>query len=210
MTAARATLLRISYPRLQCSLPPVLQVHRISLDPLAVPALWTVTHLPDWLPRMVPSDWYENCWFAPPLQPQISTIVPLAVAPPGASRHLPSTRSVPPVAVKCWFAPLPQVEICSWVPLVVLALGSSMHLPEPTPMNRFPPPPPPPDGVGVGVGVGVPLPPRPILLPRLSRAFWTMAWALLFRVELVPFTTQDEPEKIVPVTPSSTPPVVPL
>src|SRR4051794_2830759 len=57
-----------------------------------------------------------------------------------------------------------------------------------------------------GVVGGVP----PMLVPRLSRAFWTRAWALVFRFELVPFTTQDEPENITTVTPLSTPPVVPL
>src|SRR3954463_3968929 len=57
-----------------------------------------------------------------------------------------------------------------------------------------------------GVVGGVP----PMLAPRLSRAFWTMAWALVFRLALVPLTTQDEPEKITRVTPLSTPPVVPL
>src|SRR5215475_8462819 len=40
-----------------------------------------------------------------------------------------------------------------------------------------------PPVVGDVVGVGVP-PPRPIPVPKLSRAFWTMAWALVFRVEL--------------------------
>src|SRR5256885_745398 len=44
-------------------------------------------------------------------------------------------------------------------------------------------------------GGGVP----PMAAPRLSRAFWTMAWALVFRVELVPFTTQDGPENITTV-----------
>ena len=37
-----------------------------------------------------------------------------------------------------------------------------------------------------------------------------MAWALVLRVELVPFTIHDEPEKITTVTPLSTPPSVPL
>src|SRR5689334_1450856 len=50
----------------------------------------------------------------------------------------------------------------------------------------------------------------PMLVPRLSRAFWTRAWVLVFRLALVPLTTQDEPEKITTVTPLSTPPVVPL
>src|SRR2546430_12082608 len=56
------------------------------------------------------------------------------------------------------------------------------------------------------VGGGVP----PILSPRLSRAFWTRAWVLAFRLALVPFTTQDGPENITTVTPLSTPPAVPL
>src|SRR6266508_4667478 len=55
-------------------------------------------------------------------------------------------------------------------------------------------------------GGGVP----PILAPTLSRAFWTRAWVVAFRLALVPFTTQDGPEKITTVTPLSTPPVVPL
>src|SRR2546423_14988902 len=50
----------------------------------------------------------------------------------------------------------------------------------------------------------------PILAPRLSRASWTRAWVLAFRLALVPFTTQDGPENITTVTPLSTPPVVPL
>src|SRR3954453_18645560 len=41
-------------------------------------------------------------------------------------------------------------------------------------------------------------------------AFWTSACALLFNVELLPCTTQLEPEKMTTVTPLSTPPVVPL
>src|SRR5438067_7964939 len=40
----------------------------------------------------------------------------------------------------------------------------------------------------------------PMLVPRLSRACWTRAWALAFRLALVPFTTQDEPENITTVT----------
>src|SRR5215831_5297590 len=46
------------------------------------------------------------------------------------------------------------------------------------------------------------------LVPKVFRALVTMAWALAFKVELVPFTTQDEPEKITTVTPLSTPPLV--
>src|SRR5439155_10492358 len=59
---------------------------------------------------------------------------------------------------------------------------------------------------GGGGGGGVP----PKLAPRLSRASWTRAWVLAFRLALVPFTTQDGPEKITTVTPLSTPPEVPL
>src|SRR6266545_4855457 len=57
-----------------------------------------------------------------------------------------------------------------------------------------------------GGGGGVP----PMRAPRSSRAFWTRAWVLAFRLALVPFTTQDGPENITTVTPLSTPPVVPL
>src|SRR6185437_3871401 len=52
--------------------------------------------------------------------------------------------------------------------------------------------------------------PPAMAAPRLSRACWTLAWALAFRLALVPFTTQDGPENITTVTPLSTPPVVPL
>src|SRR6266540_2570375 len=71
---------------------------------------------------------------------------------------------------------------------------------------------PPADSVPVSASnvpsVGGVVPPR--LAPRLSRAVWTRAWALAFRLALVPFTIQDGPENITTVTPLSTPPVVPL
>src|SRR2546429_8381375 len=68
---------------------------------------------------------------------------------------------------------------------------------------------PPADSVPVSASNSLP-PGVFILAPTLSRAFWTMPWALPFRVELVPFTTHDGPENITTVTPLSTPPVVPL
>src|SRR5205823_10172983 len=65
-----------------------------------------------------------------------------------------------------------------------------------------------PPGGGLEGGADGDVP--PMLAPSVSRAVWTMPWALAFRLALAPFTTQDEPEKITTVTPLSTPPVVPL
>src|SRR5438105_6221844 len=71
-------------------------------------------------------------------------MVLLAVAPLGASKHLPMTCRVPPVAVMDWLALPRQVQMIIWVPFVVLLPGSSMHLPEPAPTKVLPLPPPPP------------------------------------------------------------------
>src|SRR2546429_4964518 len=117
--------------------PPVLGAIALLAGPLLVAATVTVTHLPDCDPTIVPLEVYENFWFAPPSQLQISTMVPSAVALPGGSRHLPITWSAPFEAASCWLAPPLQPQMSSWVRLVVLA----MHLPEPAPPKELPPPP---------------------------------------------------------------------
>src|SRR5579859_8101940 len=101
------------------------------------------------------------------------------------------------------YAPAALAVLAKPVPVKPVWLESNVPPADSVPVSASNKPPP-------GGGVGEPLPPRPMAVPRVFRAFWTMACALLFRVELVPFTTQDDPEKIVTVTPLSTPPVVPL
>src|SRR5690349_236180 len=96
-------------------------------------------------------------WLLPPLQVQISTAVPLAVAAPVTSRHSPdSTPTTVPSGLSrhCWLVAPVQVQIWTRVPLVVawlgtplqsqicssvpsfwLALDTSRHRPEPTPRS---------------------------------------------------------------------------
>src|SRR5689334_11881457 len=57
---------------------------------------------------------WVHCWLPPPLQVQISTAVPLAVAAPVTSRQRPdSTPTIVPSAFHChfWLAPPLQVQI---------------------------------------------------------------------------------------------------
>src|SRR6185312_15665356 len=107
-----------------------------------------------------------------------------AVEPPVTLRQrpLPLAR-VPFWAVQVWAAVLLQVAMSPVVLRVVDPPVSLRHRPELLFTIACPP-----------VGGGVVPPAR--LAPRVLSAFWTIAWALAFKVELVPFTTQDGPEKI--------------
>src|SRR5689334_10835759 len=61
-------------------------------------------------------------WLAPPLQAQRLSLVPLAVALPGTSRHSPDcTPVMVPLALTfhCWFGCPLQSQITTWVPLAV-------------------------------------------------------------------------------------------
>src|SRR5690349_1832623 len=81
---------------------------------------------------MLPLALTFHCWFAWPLQSQITRRVPLVVPCPLASRHLlPYTVScLPEVYVHRWLpAPL-QSHSCTWVPLAVLEFGTSTHRPD--------------------------------------------------------------------------------
>jgi hypothetical protein len=84
---------------------------------LALLAPVTSRHRPDCVPVMVPSELTAHRWFAPPLQVQISTLVPGVVWLLKASRHfwlLPlQTVSWPEARVQIWLlAPL-QVQMSS-------------------------------------------------------------------------------------------------
>src|SRR4051794_12945733 len=116
---------------------------------------------------------------------KLRVLVPAAAAVTGMSTYAPTALAVlaKPVPVK------PRWLESNVPPADSVPVSASNVLP-----------------VGGGVVGGVP----PMLAPRVSRAVWTLAWMLSFRLALVPFTTQDGPENITTVTPLSTPPVVPL
>src|SRR5436309_15642309 len=78
---------RLSYRRVHCWLDWPLHVHSSTRAPLALLARVTSRHRPDCVPVMVPLELTAHRWFAPPLQVQISTLVPGVVWLLKASRH---------------------------------------------------------------------------------------------------------------------------
>src|SRR6266704_5918220 len=93
------------------------------------------THLPDCDPGIVLLAFRFHFWLDPPPQVQISSLVPFAVEPPVASRHLVTppmvTRSsFAEVEVQLWLAPPLQVQISTCVPLALLFPVTSRHLPD--------------------------------------------------------------------------------
>src|SRR5690348_2575826 len=98
---------------------------------------------------MVPSELRVHCWLAPPLQSQIATLVPAAVAWPGTSRHLlPYTCRAPlDRRVHCWLVPPLQSQISTPVPLAVPRPVTSRQRPEPLPRSANEPLPVPPPGL---------------------------------------------------------------
>ena len=119
---------RCGYSRAHRWLAALVQVHgptRVPLPVLTTP-LVTSRHRPDWMPLMVPSELNVHCWFVPPLQSHSTTFAP-AVAPIGASRHLPKTCSVAPLIVQRWLAPPEESQMDGWVFFAVALFGSSRH-----------------------------------------------------------------------------------
>ncbi|MGX1117152.1 hypothetical protein RKD37_002515 [Streptomyces ambofaciens] len=114
---------------------PPLHVPIRTAVPLAVPASAASRHSPDSTATTVPSEFTRHCWFAPPEQDQICTLVPGVVACPGTSRHLlPYTVSwLASVDVHCWLVPPQQSYICRSAPSVWLPPTTSRHRLEATP-----------------------------------------------------------------------------
>src|SRR6185436_7288687 len=119
----------LSHRRVQRWLAAAVQVQRMTVVPLAVPALLTSRHRPDCRPTIVPSALNVHCWLVPPLQSHSCAFAP-AVADSGASRHLPRTCRLWPATVQRWLAAPLQSQMIGCVPLAVLLFGMSRQRPD--------------------------------------------------------------------------------